>query len=93
MTLLLEAGKVAYGQQATKYKDPETGEIKETLEKDLASLKNLKNVKEITQIGFYDDEWNNYLTKHGVKYNYIQMVKLPKSVNKVPLVLQKKSQH
>lgn len=85
--LLLEAGKVAYGQQATKYKDPKTGEIKETLEKDLSKLKEFQNVKEITQIGFYDDEWNNYLTKHGVKYNYIQMVKLPKSVNKVPSVL------
>ncbi|WP_235746322.1 DUF285 domain-containing protein [Mycoplasmopsis agalactiae] len=84
--LLLEAGKVAYGQQATKYKDPETGEIKETLEKDLSKLKEFENVKKSHKLDSM--MMNEIITWLNTGLNIITSdVKLPKSVNKVPLVL------
>ncbi|WP_434323985.1 BspA family leucine-rich repeat surface protein [Mycoplasma capricolum] len=78
----LDFGEVKEGKKATKYKDPNTGEIKTTDATDFSKIKGLKNVKEIVEIGYFED-----VDDHDKAQ--IRAVVMPESVEKVPDFLPK----
>ncbi|WP_434324407.1 BspA family leucine-rich repeat surface protein [Mycoplasma capricolum] len=73
----LDFGEVKEGKKATKYKDPNTGEIKTTDATDFSKINGLKEVKEIIEIGYFED-----IDDRDNKVQ-IRAVVMPESIEKI----------
>ncbi|WP_434325320.1 BspA family leucine-rich repeat surface protein [Mycoplasma capricolum] len=73
----LDFGEVKEGKKATKYKDPNTGEIKTTDATDFSEINGLKEVKEIIEIGYFED-----IDDRDNKVQ-IRAVVMPESIEKI----------
>ncbi|WP_434335975.1 BspA family leucine-rich repeat surface protein [Mycoplasma capricolum subsp. capricolum] len=73
----LDFGEVKEGKKATKYKDPNTGEIKTTDATDFSKINGLKEVKEIIEIGYFED-----IDDRDNKVQ-IRVVVMPESIEKI----------
>ncbi|WFQ92741.1 BspA family leucine-rich repeat surface protein [Mycoplasma feriruminatoris] len=93
----LEIGNVKYGHQSIKYKTKD-GMIHEKTKEEWEKMvwkdpskkseKNeIKDIEDVIQMGYYDDEGENYLKPYKKYIHYIQAFEMPKNVSRISALL------
>ncbi|CBW54121.1 Conserved hypothetical protein, predicted lipoprotein, DUF285 family [Mycoplasma mycoides subsp. capri LC str. 95010] len=93
----LEVGSVKYGQQSIKYKTKD-GKIVEKTKDEWEKMvwsnpskktgkQEIKEIDEVIQMGYYDDEGENYLKPYKDGFVYIQAFEMPKNISKISALL------
>ncbi|QVK02305.1 DUF285 domain-containing protein [Mycoplasma mycoides subsp. capri] len=93
----LEVGSVKYGQQSIKYKTKEGKIVEKTKDewekmvwKDPSKKRQkqeISDIDEVIQMGYYDDEGENYLKPYKDGFVYIQAFEMPKNISKISALL------
>ncbi|UZK63935.1 BspA family leucine-rich repeat surface protein [Mycoplasma mycoides subsp. capri] len=93
----LEVGSVNYGQQSIKYKTKD-GKIVEKNKDEWEKMvwkdpskkrqkQEISDIDEIIQMGYYDDEGDNYLKPFNKNIHYVQAFEMPKNISKISALL------
>ncbi|UKS54198.1 BspA family leucine-rich repeat surface protein [Mycoplasma feriruminatoris] len=93
----LEIGNVKYGHQSIKYKTKD-GMIHEKTKDEWEKMvwddpvkksgkKEIADIVDVIQMGYYDDEGNNYLKPYKKYIHYIQAFEMPKNVSRISALL------
>ncbi|ADR24635.1 putative lipoprotein, PARCEL family [Mycoplasma leachii PG50] len=93
----LEVGSVKYGQQSIKYKTKD-GKIVEKNKDEWEKMvwkdpskkrqkQEISDIDEVIQMGYYDDEGDNYLKPNGININYVQAFEMPTNISKISALL------
>ncbi|WFQ96077.1 BspA family leucine-rich repeat surface protein [Mycoplasma feriruminatoris] len=93
----LEIGNVKYGHQSIKYKTKD-GMIHEKTKDEWEKMvwkdpskkseKNeIKDIEDVIQMGYYDDQGENYLKRNGINIHYTQAFEMPTNVSKISALL------
>ncbi|QVK03105.1 BspA family leucine-rich repeat surface protein [Mycoplasma mycoides] len=93
----LEVGSVKYGQQSIKYKTKD-GKIVEKNKDEWEKMvwsnpskktgkQEISDIDEVIQMGYYDDEGENYLKPYKDGFVYIQAFEMPKNISKISALL------
>ncbi|MDP4040040.1 BspA family leucine-rich repeat surface protein [Mycoplasma mycoides] len=93
----LEVGSVKYGQQSIKYKTKD-GKIVEKNKDEWEKMvwkdpskkrqkQEISDIDEVVQMGYYDDEGENYLKPFNKNIHYVQAFEMPKNISKISALL------
>ncbi|SRX67498.1 BspA family leucine-rich repeat surface protein [Mycoplasma mycoides] len=93
----LEVGSVKYGQQSIKYKTKD-GKIVEKTKDEWEEMvwkdpvkkrqkQEISDIDEVIQMGYYDDEGENYLKPFNKNIHYVQAFEMPKNISKISALL------
>ncbi|QVK09009.1 BspA family leucine-rich repeat surface protein [Mycoplasma mycoides] len=93
----LEVGSVKYGQQSIKYKTKDGKIVEKTKDewekmvwKDPSKKRQkqeISDIVEVIQMGYYDDEGENYLKPFNKNIHYVQAFEMPKNISKISALL------